>query len=320
MARNRARASMREGPLAELFRATEAAQRQAERERGEKEAHRSEAPTVEHVGPDEMTIAEASALPAERNPSQSDAWPEREPAPAPAPPAAASAAPAARPSCGAPGRGLPRGALRRPAPRLNEHAAARVRRLPRGHPRRRRRGRWSQRRQQDDRGRDLPGRVRRGQHRHPAAARLRGADQAPHRPRAHPGPRLRAPTPRSGARPPRTRTTRSSTSCAAPTWSSSPPARAAAPARAPRPSSRASPASSARSPSGIVTMPFKFEGTRRREQAREGRGRRCAPTATRSSSSPTTGCSRCSTSRPRCSRRSASPTTCSARASRGSAT
>ena len=33
MARNRARASMREGPLAELFRATEAAQRQAEKER-----------------------------------------------------------------------------------------------------------------------------------------------------------------------------------------------------------------------------------------------------------------------------------------------
>ena len=35
MARNRARASMREGPLAELFKATEAAQRQAEKEAAE---------------------------------------------------------------------------------------------------------------------------------------------------------------------------------------------------------------------------------------------------------------------------------------------
>ena len=35
MARNRARASMREGPLAELFKATEAAQRQAEKEQQE---------------------------------------------------------------------------------------------------------------------------------------------------------------------------------------------------------------------------------------------------------------------------------------------
>ena len=75
MARNRGRASMREGPLAELFRATEAAQRQAERERDEGAAP-SEAQTVEHVGPNEMTIAEASALPAERKP---------EPKPTPSP-------------------------------------------------------------------------------------------------------------------------------------------------------------------------------------------------------------------------------------------
>ena len=49
MARNRARASMREGPLAELFRATEAAQRQAEKEREAETA--VDAPTVEHVEP-----------------------------------------------------------------------------------------------------------------------------------------------------------------------------------------------------------------------------------------------------------------------------
>jgi cell division protein FtsZ len=56
MARNRARASMREGPLAELFKATEAAQRQ-----GEKEGQRSSAadePTVEHAGPDSDAPAE----------------------------------------------------------------------------------------------------------------------------------------------------------------------------------------------------------------------------------------------------------------------
>ncbi len=46
----RRRASMREGPLAELFKATEAAQRQAERERTSQEA--AEAPTVEHVAPE----------------------------------------------------------------------------------------------------------------------------------------------------------------------------------------------------------------------------------------------------------------------------
>ncbi len=96
MARNRGRASMREGPLAELFRATEAAQRQAERERKEGAAP-SEAQTVEHVGPNEMTIAEASALPAERKPEpKSEPEPKREPAPVPEP--AASAAPAAAPA------------------------------------------------------------------------------------------------------------------------------------------------------------------------------------------------------------------------------
>jgi cell division protein FtsZ len=63
MARNRARASMREGPLAELFRATEAAQRQAEKER--RAAARTDEPTVEHVGPDaDAPAPSAAAAPA----------------------------------------------------------------------------------------------------------------------------------------------------------------------------------------------------------------------------------------------------------------
>ena len=54
MARNRARASMREGPLAELFRATEAAQRQQEGQPAESAPAKvpPEEPqekTVEHV-------------------------------------------------------------------------------------------------------------------------------------------------------------------------------------------------------------------------------------------------------------------------------
>ncbi len=63
MARNRARASMREGPLAELFKATEAAQRQAERE-----AEGAQSPTVEHAGPENVTIEQAEARAAEAQP------------------------------------------------------------------------------------------------------------------------------------------------------------------------------------------------------------------------------------------------------------
>ena len=114
MARNRARASMREGPLAELFRATEAAQRQAEREqRGEKETPAAEAPTVEHVGPDDMTIAEASALPDHR---KSDPAPE----PEPELPPAASAAPTAAPVIEAPPpEEFPAARFADPTPRLH---------------------------------------------------------------------------------------------------------------------------------------------------------------------------------------------------------
>jgi cell division protein FtsZ len=59
----RRRASMREGPLAELFRATEAAQRQAERaERGEAPApSEDEAATVEHAAPTPPPVESARA-------------------------------------------------------------------------------------------------------------------------------------------------------------------------------------------------------------------------------------------------------------------
>ena len=65
----RRRASMREGPLAELFKATEAAQRQAERERAGQET--ADAPTVEHAAP------EQSVPPAP--PAEVVREPEREP-------------------------------------------------------------------------------------------------------------------------------------------------------------------------------------------------------------------------------------------------
>jgi cell division protein FtsZ len=83
----RRRASMREGPLAELFRATEAAQRQAERadSGGEPEPSEADAATVEHAAPEpaERTLAAAP----ESAPTSSGA-PE---------PAATAAAPAATP-------------------------------------------------------------------------------------------------------------------------------------------------------------------------------------------------------------------------------
>src|ERR687893_154202 len=71
MARNRARASMREGPLAELFRATEAAQRQADKDVPKPET------------PDSPTLEQAIAA----EPTEP---PEGEPAGAPAEPARAA--------------------------------------------------------------------------------------------------------------------------------------------------------------------------------------------------------------------------------------
>jgi len=72
----RKRASMREGPLAELFRATEAAQRQAEREqRGEQE------PAAEAFEPLEETVEHAPPF----EPVAPEPTPEPEPEPAPRP-------------------------------------------------------------------------------------------------------------------------------------------------------------------------------------------------------------------------------------------
>ncbi len=86
MARNRARASMREGPLAELFRATEAAQRQAEKERAAETA--ADAPTVEHVEPEsEPVYAEAQSDAPAPAPLE-EPEPRSEPAHAPAQPPA----------------------------------------------------------------------------------------------------------------------------------------------------------------------------------------------------------------------------------------
>jgi cell division protein FtsZ len=91
MARNRARASMREGPLAELFKATEAAQRQAEKEQ---EASGADAPTVEHAGPEpreDVSLSEAA----------SQAEPAEAPIPAapqPSSPPPAASAPASTPA------------------------------------------------------------------------------------------------------------------------------------------------------------------------------------------------------------------------------
>jgi cell division protein FtsZ len=66
----RRRASMREGPLAELFKATEAAQRQAERE-GQTPEEVAEAATVEHAAPEppERTLS-APPAPAPSPPSE----------------------------------------------------------------------------------------------------------------------------------------------------------------------------------------------------------------------------------------------------------
>jgi cell division protein FtsZ len=110
----RRRASMREGPLAELFRATEAAQRQAERadSGGEREPSEADAATVEHAAPEpaERTLAAA---------------PESAPTSSGAPaPASTAAAPAATPPAERRYEEPP------PASRLSE-AAPRLHRTPR---------------------------------------------------------------------------------------------------------------------------------------------------------------------------------------------
>jgi cell division protein FtsZ len=113
----RRRASMREGPLAELFRATEAAQRQAERAEGGGEPEPSE-----RSEPDAATVEHAAPEPAERTLA---AAPEPASSPA-APPEAAPTAttPAAAPPVERGYEELP------PVSRLSE-AAPRLHRTPR---------------------------------------------------------------------------------------------------------------------------------------------------------------------------------------------
>jgi cell division protein FtsZ len=93
----RRRASMREGPLAELFRATEAAQRQAEKEgrdpapKPQQEATPAEAPAPSAVEPPEKTVehvpewAEEEAVATPPPPSGPVRLPERAPEPKPEP-------------------------------------------------------------------------------------------------------------------------------------------------------------------------------------------------------------------------------------------
>jgi cell division protein FtsZ len=97
----RRRASMREGPLAELFRATEAAQRQAEyggqsgapdAKPEERPLPPEERPTVEHAGPDPIE----GAAPAAPAPAAPPPAPKRAPEPRRAPAAERSEAPPVR--------------------------------------------------------------------------------------------------------------------------------------------------------------------------------------------------------------------------------
>ena len=86
----------------------------------------------------------------------------------------------------------------------------------------------------------------------------------------HPRARAPAPTPTSAAAPRARSTTGSRRCCAARTWCSSPPAPAAAPAPAPRRSSPQIARELGALTVGIVTRPFQFEGSRRRDQAEAG--------------------------------------------------
>jgi cell division protein FtsZ len=96
----RKRASMREGPLAELFRATEAAQRQSEGKQKGRKAPPSEEPqeqTVEHVPTWEESVENVVA-PAPAPPAPAKAPPKPRPAPEPElPPVAQNALPEAAP-------------------------------------------------------------------------------------------------------------------------------------------------------------------------------------------------------------------------------
>jgi cell division protein FtsZ len=126
----RRRASMREGPLAELFRATEAAQRQAERaERGEATApSEADAATVEHAPP--------ASPPVESAPAEAAGEPARaeQPArvePSRAEPSAAERALEPEPAVASAGAPAPRPRYEQPPVSRLAEAAPRLHRTPR---------------------------------------------------------------------------------------------------------------------------------------------------------------------------------------------
>ena len=111
----RRRASMREGPLAELFKATEAAQRQAERERATQGS--ADAPTVEHAAPEQpATPAAPAEVESEREPVTSPAESSVVEPVAPPEPASQPASPAPVERSYEP---APAGRMVEPAPRIH---------------------------------------------------------------------------------------------------------------------------------------------------------------------------------------------------------
>ena len=212
----RRRASMREGPLAELFRSTEAAQRQSQKDEEPKGAAGAAravrgAPTVETGRPlrERRGAGAGSPQPPSRLPTRAAGARRRRPKQTPQG--------QERPGGGAAGD---RPSLLEPAPRMRATPTRRPQLLPRRHPGRRRGRGGPERRQPDDRSRPLAGRVHRREHGHPAAEDVRGAREAARRARAHPGPRLGLRPGRGTPGRPRTAPTRSSTCSAARTWSS----------------------------------------------------------------------------------------------------
>jgi cell division protein FtsZ len=117
----RRRASMREGPLAELFKATEAAQRQADRERTAAET--AEAPTVEHAAPTPAPSAEAERRSEPRPATSATDSSVAEPAaPPPEPPAPGAEPSPPRPSPAPVERSYepaPASRMAEPAPRIH---------------------------------------------------------------------------------------------------------------------------------------------------------------------------------------------------------
>ncbi len=240
------RASMREGPLADLFRKTaEDTGRPtpgAEQERGEQQ----------------VPVLPAAAGRAARARGEVRTRPRARPSAAGrAPRALAAGAPAPRvlrrhPRERALARSAPRPSRSQSPtsmPSLSEPATRSLRARPVGTPVLRVvgvGGAGVNARQPDGRGGGRGRRVPRDQHRPAVAAAVRGARDPSHRRLDHARPRLglgpRARPPGRDAR----STTGSSRCCAARTWSSSPPAPAAAPVPAPRRSWLRSPASSAR--------------------------------------------------------------------------